>query len=141
LPRTFSLSTDFALGTKTWIQPKTCKQFSKHEKLVAVKLWKAWIPFRKIMKQCQMSKNTLWRVLKAPMQDRKKGTGRKATILSNILKQMKAAERSPQLDSQAVKGKGACLVCCKFQVDSKAVQGQAEDALHEDGHQASSTRG
>jgi hypothetical protein len=56
---------------------------------VAVELWKAGVPFRKIMKQCQMSRTTLWRVLKAPSQDRKKGTGRKATILPNTLKQMR----------------------------------------------------
>jgi hypothetical protein len=33
-------------------------------------------------------KTALCRVLKAPMQDRKKGTGRKATILPNTLKQV-----------------------------------------------------
>jgi hypothetical protein len=40
------------------VVPIPGKQFSKHEKLVAVELWKAGIPFRKIMKQCQMSKAT-----------------------------------------------------------------------------------
>jgi hypothetical protein len=89
------------------VVPKPCKQFSKHEKLVAVELWKAWI--RKIMKQCQMSKNTLWRVLKTPMQDRKKGSGRKATILPNILKQMKAAECSPSLTAKQLKEKVPAL--------------------------------
>jgi hypothetical protein len=54
-----------------------------------------------------------WRVLKAPVQDRKKGTGRKATILpQHPQADGKDAESSPLLDSQAVKGEGACFVCC-----------------------------
>jgi hypothetical protein len=51
------------------VEPKSeIKQLSQHEKLMAVELWKAGVLFRKIMKQCQMSKTTLWQVLKAPVQ-------------------------------------------------------------------------
>jgi hypothetical protein len=114
------------------VVPKPSKQFSKHEKLVTVELCKAVVPFRKIMKQRQMPKTTLWWVIKAPMQDRKR-TCRKATILPNTLKQMKRLLNiHTLLDSQAVKAEGACLVWCKCQVDSEAVQGQAEDTPHED---------
>jgi hypothetical protein len=59
------------------VVPKPGKQCSKYKKLVAVEIWKAAVSFRKVMKQCQMSKTTLWQVLKAPMQDKKRGwTGR-----------------------------------------------------------------
>ena len=71
--------------------------FSSGTRRVAVELWRAKVPLKKIMDQLQMSKTTLLRLLchakenpDVPVKPRKKGTGLKnSKVLDITLKDMK----------------------------------------------------
>ena len=87
------------------------KNLSVETKRVAIELHKAHVPLKQIMAQLEMSKCSLWRILSVakkspslPVKKRKPGSGRKSTITTAVLVDMKKVlARTPTLTAKKLK--------------------------------------
>ena len=76
--------------------------FSMEDKRVAVELWKAEVPFKKIREQLRMSEATLRQVLghakknpTCPVKKRKPGSGKKKIVSPETLRQLSRTRETP----------------------------------------------